>query len=192
MIKNKKLIVGMIFLSNGLPLASMQPNLDLEIKEFNLMEDAAQAEGMLQENCSELFANPKFNILAMLSNKTITPQVSDSHNSLIMQVLKYKKTILSFLAYEKTYPNAFIRLLVTSSHERRNGYASILLNNLFDSMMSQKFGKIAIETREQNAPAVAFYEKLLRSRNDISYSKTPVSVPNKAITDVIRYEISFN
>ena len=170
----------------------MQPNLDLEIKEFNLMEDAAQAGGMLQENCSELFANPEFNIWAMLSNKTITPQVSDSHNSLKMRVLKYKNTVLSFIAFEKSHPNAFIRLLVTSSHERRNGYASILLNNLFDSMMSQKFGKIALETREQNTSAIAFYEKLLRSRNDISYSKRPITVPNKAITDVIRYEISFN
>lgn len=185
------MILAAIFLSNGLQVISMQLNEDLEIKDFNVMEDAAQVEGMLQENCSELFANQKFNIWAMLSHRTITPQVSSSHNSLIMQVLKYKKTVLSFVAYEKSYPNAFIRLLVTSSKERRNGYASILLNNVFDSMMSQKFTKIAIETREQYAPAIAFYEKLLRSRNDISYSKMPITVPNKEIKDVIRYEISF-
>lgn len=180
-----------IFLSNGSSFIGMQPIEDLEVRNFNFEQDASQVESMLQQNCSELFASKEFNIWNMLSYKTIKPQAIDSHNSLIMQVLKYKNEVLSFVAYEKTHPTAFIRLLVTASHERRNGYASILLSHVLDTMVNKKFKNVTIETREQNAPAVAFYEKLFKSRKDINYSKMPVLVPRKDVTDVIRYEITF-
>lgn len=180
------MMLGAIFLSNGLLLISMQPNEDCEIKNFDFREDASQVEAMLREDCVELFANQKFNIEKMLSRGTITPQVTSSTNSLTMQVLKYKQSVISFVAFEKLYPKSVIRLLVTAHQERRSGNATKLLTSVLRSLSNKKFTQVIIQTREQNSAAVTFYEKLLRSLNEVSYTKNSILVDG---TSIVRYEV---
>lgn len=184
-------MLGAIFLVNGSSLG-MEANHE-EIKDFDLNQDGKEVEQMLANDCQELFANPEFNIWNMLFNRTITPQVKNSHNSLIMRILKSKyfinHPIKSFVAYEKSDSTVFIRLLVTHFEAKRNGHATHLLRHVINSLGNQGVTQLRIDTRKQNFGAVAFYEKLLGSLNNVSYTKNHIIIDN---TDVISYKMTLS
>jgi ribosomal protein S18 acetylase RimI-like enzyme len=183
------MMLGILFLFNNAKLFAMQTT--EEIQDFDMQQHGEQVEQMLVADREELFANPEFKIVDMLLGKTITPQVKDSHNSLIMQVLKStfltKHPICSFVAYEKSGQNAFIRLLVTHGEVRGNGHATRLIRHVIVSLAQQGVTQLKIETREQNSGAVNFYDKLLSSVKDVSYLKNDIKV---ADTTIFRYVIT--
>lgn len=162
-----------------------------ELQDFDLRLHGGQVERMLNTEREELFASPQFRIMEMLISRTITPQVKDSYNSLTMQVLKStyptKNPVRSFVAYEKSGSNAFIRLLVTHDEVRKNGYGTQLIRQVIVSLAAQGITQLKLETRKTNVRAVAFYDKLLRNANDVSYLKKDVQVDN---TNIIRYEVT--
>lgn len=179
----------MIFLFNGSKSLAMQAN--EMVQDFDMQEHGAQVERMMFTVREELFANPGFRILDMLLVRSITPQVKDSHNSLIMHVLKStyptKHPVRSFVAYEKSDSIAFIKLLVTHFEVQRNGYATCLIQQVIKSLCQQGVTQFKFETRKQNHRAVNFYEKLLSSAKDVSYLKKDIQVDG---TDLIRYEVT--
>lgn len=182
-------MLGAIFLYNGQKLFAMQAN--EMVQDFDIQQHGSQVERMLFTVREELFANPQFRILDMLLSKSITPQVKDSHNSLIMHVLKStyptKHPVRSFVAYEKSDSNVFIRLLVTHFEVQGNGYATSLITQIIKSLTESGITQFKFETRKQNRRAVDFYEKLLSSAKDVSYKKNEIQVDG---TDVIRYEVT--
>lgn len=166
--------------------------LNEEVQDFDMQQHGSQVNQMLLRAREELFADPKFRILDMLLSKSITPQVKDSHNSLIMKVLKAthptKHPVRSFVAYERSKSNVFIRLLVTHDEVLRNGYATLLISRLIKSLAEQEIIKIEFETRKQNKRAIHFYDKLLRARNDVRCEKSDTK---KDGTEIVLYVVSF-
>lgn len=172
-------------------LDSMQDGLLL--KAFDSNQDSEQVELLLSQNSQLLFGNPEFDINRMVVCQSLTPQVLESHNSLIMLVLKenLKNILLSFIAYEIKDSRAWIRLLATKEEHRKRGYATFLINEVIKIFSDRGVTQATFETREINS-VVAWYEKLLSSIKNVSYSKNPIRVPNKEIIDAICFEIALN
>lgn len=197
--KNKKvffyLVIFINFFANALELDRSYP--DLKILEFQHERDAHDAARILFQNHEMLFGTPEFNVTKMLATKSLTPDIADTHGSLHMLLLKKPSpdSLMGFVAYEVNNEEKIIcyKLLVVCAEHRKKGVGSFFMQTLANLLIAKGYKHAIFETRlEKNKEAVAFYDHLFAQFPGVFVTKKAMQVPNKQITDVIRYTISLN
>lgn len=192
----KKTFSRVVFVIVSSPLLSLEPpTAQLHIHDFDYERDAHDASRILYQNHELLFGSPGFNVTKMLMARSLTPDVADSHGSLHMHLLKKESPdpLLGFIAYETNQPEqtVYFKLLVICEKNRSQGLGARFITLMAQKLKQQGYIHATFETRAlKNKRAVAFYDKIFARWPGILCTKKPLEVPNKEITDVVRYTIS--
>lgn len=178
------------------PLLSLEPPYaPLHLQDFDYERDADDAARILYQNHELLFGTPSFNVRKMLAARSLTPDIADTHGSLQMLLLKKKSPdpLLGFIAYEanKQEQTVYFKLLVICAQNRSQGLGAHCVKMLIEKLKNQGYAHATFETRaEKNKAAVVFYDRIFARWQNIFMTKKPIEVPNKEITDVVRYTIT--
>lgn len=189
-------LLSLVFINFFAPLLCLEsPYTQLHIQDFDHERDAHDAARILYQNHELLFGTPGFNVSKMLATKSLTPDIADTHGSLHMHLLKKKSPdpLLGFIAYEanKQEQTIYFKLLVICTHNRAHGLGTHFVKMMIEKLKNDGFVHATFETRaSKNKEAVAFYDKIFGRWPGILVSKKPFEVPNKEITDVVRYTIT--
>lgn len=117
----------------------------IEIKKF----DYSHIEGILKiEN--ECFEEP-------WSRKSIEEQL-ENPNAVYYVVIKNNE-VVAYAGMWRILDECDINNIGVLKKERRNGYASMLLEKLINYMNEENLNLINLEVRVSNAPAIALYKK---------------------------------
>ncbi len=117
----------------------------IEIKKF----DASHTEGILKiEN--ECFLKP-------WSRKSIEEQLSNP-NAIYYVIIKNGK-VVAYAGMWQILDECDINNIGVLKEERRNGYASMLLEKLIGYMNEKELACINLEVKSTNSPAIALYKK---------------------------------
>lgn len=75
-------------------------------------------------------------------------------------VIQLENDIVGFVIYSVIYERAEIVDIVINPLHRKKGYATLLLNNIINTLKEEGIENITLEVSETNNNAVVLYEKL--------------------------------
>lgn len=75
-------------------------------------------------------------------------------------VIQLENEIIGFVIYSVIYERAEIVDIVINPSHRKKGYASLLLNNVINTLKQEGIENITLEVSETNNKAIGVYKKL--------------------------------
>lgn len=93
----------------------------------------------------------------IISKKNILMDLK--RNSVIYYTLKLDNNIVGYVAFSYILEEMDIHSIVISNYQKKKGYASLLLNYVFNFAKDNNIRKIFLEVRKSNTSAINLYKK---------------------------------
>ena len=85
--------------------------------------------------------------------------IDENSNTFIGKDIKCEGEIAGYILYSLIMGEAELLRIAVSEENRKNGFASILMDTFFGKLREEKAEKLFLEVRADNVPAINLYKK---------------------------------